>query len=41
MARKVLAGAKKTSNIILSDSETVKNPLPAYYWWRLRTLVRV
>jgi hypothetical protein len=30
MARKKLGGEKKTSYVILSDSETVINPLPGY-----------
>jgi hypothetical protein len=28
MARKELGSEKKTSSVILSDSETVRNPLP-------------
>jgi hypothetical protein len=30
MARKELGGAKKTSYVILSGSESVINPLPGY-----------
>jgi hypothetical protein len=36
MARTEFSGAKKTSCVILSDSETVINPFPGY-----DTLVRV